>query len=238
MAEYKPSTSWPHRMMSFQCRQADLNRLVMNYLVTEGYQEAAKRFMTEASVAPGPHMNTIGDRLRIQDAVRVGQVKYAMDLATRIYPRLFETDNYVFFHMQQLRLIEMIRDQKMEKALKFAQSKAAGFSKVDPRHFHEVERTMGLLAFDRPEYSPYGELMYYSYRQKVAGEINAAMLRCQEMEDGKDKDEPMEPRMMFLIKLILWAQAKLDREGCTDFHKIDLGHGDFEEEFRRSFQGF
>jgi len=34
MAEYRPSTSWPHRMMSFQCRQADLNRLVMNYLVT------------------------------------------------------------------------------------------------------------------------------------------------------------------------------------------------------------
>ncbi|EDW49407.1 GM16180 [Drosophila sechellia] len=217
MTEYKPSTSWPHRMMSFQCRQADLNRLVMNYLVTEGYQEAAKRFMTEASVKPGPHMDTIGDRLRIQDAVRVGQVKYAMDLATRIYPRLFETDNYVFFHMQQLRLIEMIRDQKMEKAI--------------------MERTMGLLTFDRPEYSPYGELMYYSYRQKVAGEINAAMLRCHE-DEGKSKEEPMEPRMMFLIKLILWAQAKLDREGFTDFHKLDLGHADFEEEFRRSFQGF
>ncbi|EDW48284.1 glucose-induced degradation protein 8 homolog [Drosophila sechellia] len=237
MTEYRPSTSWPHRMMSFQCRQADLNRLVMNYLVTEGYQEAAKRFMTEASVKPGPHMDTIGDRLRIQDAVRVGQVKYAMDLATRIYPRLFETDNYVFFHMQQLRLIEMIRDQKMEKALKFAQSKAGVFSKVDPRHYHEVERTMGLLTFDRPEYSPYGELMYYSYRQKVAGEINAAMLRCHE-DEGKSKEEPMEPRMMFLIKLILWAQAKLDREGFTDFHKLDLGHADFEEEFRRSFQGF
>ncbi|XP_016994613.2 glucose-induced degradation protein 8 homolog [Drosophila takahashii] len=238
MAEYKPNTSWPHRMMSFQCRQADLNRLVMNYLVTEGYQEAAKRFMAEAAVKPGPHMNTIGDRQRIQDAVRVGQVKYAMDLATRLYPRLFETDNYVFFHMQQLRLIEMIRDQKVEKALKFAQSKSSGFSKVDPRHFHEVERTMGLLAFDRPEYSPYGDLMYYSYRQKVAGQINAAMVRCQDAENKVQEDEPMEPRMMFLIKLILWAQNKLDREGYTDFHKINFDHGDFEEEFRRSFQGF
>ncbi|KAI8039760.1 hypothetical protein M5D96_007182 [Drosophila gunungcola] len=208
MAEFKPSNLWPHRMTSFQCRQADLNRLVMDYLVTEGYQEAAKRFMTEASVKPGPHMDTIGDRLRIQDAVRVGQ----------------------------LRLIEMIRDQKMEKALKFAQSKAAGFVNVDPRHFHEVERTMGLLAFDRPEYSPYGELMYYSYRQKVANEVNAAMLRCEDA-NNKVKEAPMEPRMMFLIKLILWAQAKLELEGC-DFHKVDLGHGDFEEEFRRSFQGF
>ncbi|XP_017049702.1 glucose-induced degradation protein 8 homolog [Drosophila ficusphila] len=237
MAGNKPSTSWPHRMMSFQCRQADLNRLVMNYLVTEGYQEAAKRFMTEAAIKPSPNMDTIGDRMRIQDAIRVGQVRYAMDLATRIYPRLFETDNYVFFHMQQLRLIEMIRDQKMEKALKFAQSKTAGFSKVDPRHFHEVERTMGLLAFERPEFSPYGELMCYSYRKKVAGEVNAAMLRCQESE-SKSQEESMEPRMIFLIKLILWAQAKLEREGCTDFQKLDFGHGDFEEEFRQSFQGF
>ncbi|XP_020798881.1 glucose-induced degradation protein 8 homolog isoform X1 [Drosophila serrata] len=238
MAEFKPPTSWPHRMASFQCRQMDLNRLVMNYLVSEGYQEAAKRFMAEANVEPGPHMDTIVDRMRIQEAVRVGQVKYAMDLASRIYPCIFETENYVYFHMQQLRLIEMIRDQKATKALNFAQSPSSGFAQVDPERKKEVERTMGLLAFDRPENSPFGELMLYSYRQKVAGEINSAMLRChQTASRGKDHG-PMEPRMIFLIKLILWAQAKLEKEGCTDFQKLDLQHADFEEEFRRNFQGW
>ncbi|XP_070135082.1 glucose-induced degradation protein 8 homolog [Drosophila bipectinata] len=192
MADYKPATSWPHRMSSFQCRQADLNRLVMNYLVTEGYQDSAKSFISEAY----PMM----DRFKIKDAMRLGQVQYAMDLATRLYPRLFETDNYIYFHMQQLRLIELIREENINKALGY----------VKGNHIHRV--------------------------QKVAGKAN--LTRTTRDALNKESHGAMEPRMMFLIKLILWAQAKLERNGGTDYQKLDLGHGDFEEEFRRSFQGF
>ncbi|EDV36765.1 uncharacterized protein Dana_GF13121 [Drosophila ananassae] len=197
MADFKPPSSWPHRMISFQCRQADLNRLVMNYLVTEGYQDAAKRFMTDAH----PMM----DRFKIRDAMRVGQVQYAMDLASRLYPRLFETDNYIYFHMQQLRLIELVREEDINKALGYVKAAAQNI------------RT---------------GTMYYDRVQKVT----------RTTRDARNRESAMEPRMMFLIKLILWAQAKLERErakgGCTDYQKLDLGHGDFEEEFRRSFQGF
>lgn len=150
------------------------------------------------------------DRFKIKDAMRMGQVQYAIDLATRLYPRLFETDNYIYFHMQQLRLIELIREENINKALGYVRG---GCSKIVPQNIRGT--------------------MYYDRVQKISSRTT---------RDALNKECPMEPRMMFLIKLILWAQAKLERErervdGCTDFHKLDLGHGDFEEEFRRSFQG-
>lgn len=145
------------------------------------------------------------DRFKIRDAMRVGQVQYAMDLASRLYPRLFETDNYIYFHMQQLRLIELVREEDINKALGYVKAAAQNI------------RT---------------GTMYYDRVQKVT----------RTTRDARNRESAMEPRMMFLIKLILWAQAKLERErakgGCTDYQKLDLGHGDFEEEFRRSFQGF
>ncbi|EDW32013.1 GL11425 [Drosophila persimilis] len=229
MAASNPNTLWAQRMSSFQIKQADLNRLVMNYLITEGYQEAAQRFKAESSLEPSSLGDSIDDRVRIRNAVRSGQVKYAMDLANRLYPQLFETNNYMYFHMQQLRLIELIREQKVEQALDFAQSKESGLSEVHSDNIREMQRALALLAFDKPEESPFGDLMKPAYRLQVAGELNNAILKY---EGG----EVVQPKMMFLIKLILWAQDRLEMEGISDYRRIDLETPDFEDEIKRAFQ--
>jgi len=50
---------WERKLAAVKVRKEDMNRLVMNFLVTEGYVEAAQIFQTEsgtqrASLPPTP----------------------------------------------------------------------------------------------------------------------------------------------------------------------------------------
>ena len=38
-----------------------------------------------------------------------------------IHPELLDNDRYLYFHLQQQQLIELIRDKQVEEALEFAQ---------------------------------------------------------------------------------------------------------------------
>lgn len=69
--------------------------------------------------------------------------------------------------LQQLHLIELIRDNKIEEALHFAQEQLSESGETDPAILHELERTMALLAFEDPTKSPFGDLLNQAHRQKV-----------------------------------------------------------------------
>lgn len=79
----------------------------------------------------------------------------------------------------------------------------------NPDILHELERTLALLAFERPEQSPFNDLLEQSHRQKVASELNAAILKQQENQ------EHTSPKIANLLKLILWAQAELDKKNIS-----------------------
>ena len=70
--------------------------------------------------------------------------------------------------MQQQQLIELIRESKVEDALKFASEQLAERGEESELVLEELERTLALLAFEDPEKSPYGDLLSYSHRQKVS----------------------------------------------------------------------
>jgi hypothetical protein len=57
---------------------------------------------------------------------------------------------------------------------------------------------MALLAFDTRK-SPVGELLDFSQRQKVASELNAAILtsQCQEKD----------PKLPSMLKMLVWGQV-------------------------------
>ncbi|EDW10351.1 glucose-induced degradation protein 8 homolog [Drosophila mojavensis] len=200
MAGSSPRTGWPHRMKSFQSKQADINWLIMKYLVAEGYLDVAQGFEAVARLeSETTQMDPVEYQKRIKDAVRTAQVQYAIDMAKRLYPKLFESENYMYFHMQQLHLIELIRESNNYN------------SNASIKTELEVERTeKGSVEEKR--------------------ELDSALRRG-------GHTACMEPKMMFLVKLILWAQQKLDKDGtaikCEGF---DLEMDDFEFELKRAMQ--
>nr|CAG4652140.1 EOG090X0CTI [Triops cancriformis] len=196
---------WLERLSGIHLHRNDMNRLIMNYLVTEGFKEAAERFAVEAGIKAPMDLETMEDRIKIRDAIQNGQVQEATALVNKLHPELLDSDRYLFFHLQQQQMIELIRAKNVEAALHFAQEHLSEIGGENPAILAELERTLALLAFDEPEKSPFGDLLHTSHRQKVASELNAAILRAEHQECTS-------PKLVSLLKLILWAQDELDHK--------------------------
>eukprot|EP00775_Hariotina_reticulata_P006104 gene6104-6342_t len=196
------SEAWEAKLAAVKVAKEDMNRLVMNFLVTEGYVEAARMLEQESGTAPGVELSSITDRMEIRQAVQSGQVEEAIDKVNDLNPEILEEQHSLYFHLQQQRLIELIRQNKTEEALAFAQEYLAPHGEENDAFLEELERTVALLAFADAKASPVGELMDVAQRQKTASELNAAILSSQ----GQER----EPRLLLLLKMMLWAQQQLD----------------------------
>ncbi|ELT94445.1 hypothetical protein CAPTEDRAFT_153259 [Capitella teleta] len=213
---------WLDRLHSLHITRADMNRLIMNYLVTEGFKEAAEKFRTESGVEPLVDLDTLDERIKIREAIQQGNIQEAISLVNDIHPELLDNNRYLFFHLQQQHLIELIRHQQVEQALEFAQSHLAEHGEESQDILLELERVMALLAFENPETSPFGELLHPSQRQKVASELNAAILEIENREQT--------PKLARLLKLLMWSQEELDAKKVRYPKMTDLAKGTLEEQ--------
>ncbi|CAN8003905.1 unnamed protein product [Ixodes hexagonus] len=192
---------WLQRLEGVHIQRADMNRLIMNYLVTEGFKEAAEKFKLESGVTSPVDLDSLDERIRIRDCIQQGRVLEAVALLNDIRPELLDNDRYLLFHLQQQHLIELIREGRTEEALAYAQDHLSERGEENPQVLSELERTLALLAFEEPQTSPFGDLLHPSHRQKVASEVNAALL--------EDQHSPR-PQLAVLLRLLLWAQDQLD----------------------------
>ncbi|KXZ45335.1 hypothetical protein GPECTOR_56g432 [Gonium pectorale] len=194
--------TWDSKLAGVKVPKEDMNRLIMNFLVTEGYVEAARTFEKESGTPPGVNLDAITDRMEVRRALQGGDVDTAIERVNDLDPEILESQPQLYFHLQQQRLIELIRGGSVESALDFAQECLAPLAEENAEFLEELERTVALLAFEDSKASPVGDLMDVAQRQKTASELNAAILASQAQE--------REPRLPLLLKMLLWAQAQLD----------------------------
>ncbi|XP_023015704.2 GID complex subunit 8 homolog protein Houki [Leptinotarsa decemlineata] len=202
--------------------QSDMNKLIMNYLVTEGFQEAAEKFQQESGIVPSVDLRSLDDRTRIRDAIMTGKIQEATALINQLHPEMLDNDRHLYFHLQQLHLIELIRNNRIEEALAFAQSHLSEAGEDNPSVLSELERTVALLAFEEPLTCPFGDLLAPSHRQKVVSEVNAAILKMEHQETTTSK-------ISTLLKLILWAQEKLTKKNYKYPKMTNLATATIEE---------
>ncbi|GMN50871.1 hypothetical protein TIFTF001_020019 [Ficus carica] len=173
---------WEKKLNDVKIRKEDMNKLVMNFLVTEGYVEAAEKFRMESGTEPDIDIATITDRMAVKKAVQCGNVEDAIEKVNDLNPEILDTNPQLFFHLQQQRLIELIRNGKVEEALEFAQEELAPRGEENQSFLEELEKTVALLAFEDVSNCPVGELLDISQRLKTASEVNAAILTSQSHE--------------------------------------------------------
>ncbi|CAI5477357.1 unnamed protein product [Closterium sp. Yama58-4] len=228
---------WEARMDAAAVRAEDMNKLVMNYLVTEGYVDAARKFEIESGTNPGADLGAVAERMAVKQAVQqighqigrgpgggggahgseaggaAGDVEDAIDRVNDLNPEILDTGAGVFFRLQQQRLIELIRAGRVDEALEFAQEELAPRGEENAAYLEELERTVALLAFEDPATSAPAtltELLDVSQRDKAAAELNAAILASQ----GHEKD----PKLPSVLRMLLWLQGQLD--GRVSYPKV------------------
>lgn len=177
----------------------------------------AKKFAAQAKLLSGAQM----DSEEYRNAVKAGQLEYAMEMASRLYRRLFACDNYMYFHMQQLHLMELILERKS------AQGKAKDQKEQEVKEQEEqLQGACGPIEEDSDTGEKQGE------KAEEKDPLVKSILKCKHIPS-------MDPRMVFLVKLILWAQGKLDNnEGCDDYQRrLQIeGFEDFELDLMRALQ--
>ncbi|KAF5398376.1 Glucose-induced degradation protein 8 [Paragonimus heterotremus] len=178
----------------------EINRLILEYLVVEGYKDAAEKFSRETGICePLTEMRVSGeslvDRMWIREAVLRRQIEEVIDTVNRLWPELFDKNPFIYFQLRQLQMLELIRNRRLEDALIFAQSyladPVAKRLSEHPQLLNEMQNTMALLAFDDPAQSIYGQLLGPQHAELVAGALNRAILRHIEASgddiDGSDE---------------------------------------------------
>lgn len=94
---------------------SDLNRLIMDYLVIEGYKVSAEEFSQEAGLPPPVDFESIEGRMNIREALQRGDVEDAITRVNDLNPEVcfcsrlafaFPGEMIIFFsmhHAQPLR---------------------------------------------------------------------------------------------------------------------------------------
>ncbi|KAK5118183.1 hypothetical protein LTR85_008163 [Meristemomyces frigidus] len=199
---------------------SDINWVIMDYLVSEGYPGAAEKFAQETNL-PSPVDNaSIRDRVRVRSAIHSGNVKEAIQMLNEIDPDILDTDGLLHFHLLQLQLIEIIRNilakpggnpaaQDFLPAIEFATTQLSPCAPTDPAYQQSLERTMALMIFPPEKMGPeFKELLDVRLREKVAGDVNRAIL--------ESRGERSEAKIRQLIRARAWA------EGEARSAKVDL----------------
>lgn len=76
---------------------------------SEGFKEAAEKFQEESGIEPEVDLSSLDNRILIREAVQSGNIEQSISLVNQLHPELLDNDRYLYFHLQQLHLIELIR---------------------------------------------------------------------------------------------------------------------------------
>ena len=71
---------------------SDLNRLIMDYLVIQGYKSAAEEFSQEAGLSPPVDFESIESRMNIREALQRGDVEDAITRVNDLNPEVSIVD--------------------------------------------------------------------------------------------------------------------------------------------------
>ncbi len=129
------------------------------------------------------------------------------------FDKILDKNPKLYFKLQLQRLIELIRQGKIDEALNFAQEELAPISEKNKEFLEDIEKTMSLLAFESVENSPLKDLLDDSQRQKTASEVNAAILESQSQEKSLfSRQFPLycihifvDPKLPNLLNILEWA---------------------------------
>lgn len=200
---------------------SELNLLVMDFFEVEGYYDAAEKFAQECSNLSGQlsddTVTSMRQRAQIRSCITDGNIDRSIQLINEYNPAVLDHNQRLFFALQQQKLVELIRCERLEEALEFAQEDLAPLAEENPEFLEQLERTMALLAFDLKANEAVVEVLNPLNRQRVAHQVNEALLEA----SGREK----ESRLVSVLKLLAWGQTKLQER--LNFPVIrDFAHPD------------
>ena len=101
----------------------------MDFFESEGYYEAADKFCQECASLPTELDDKSREFMRRRSEIRCcianGDIDRSIMLINEYNPGILDKNQPLFFALLQQKLVEMIRNERLEEALLFAQEEVA-----------------------------------------------------------------------------------------------------------------
>ncbi|KAH8928485.1 lish motif-containing protein [Atractiella rhizophila] len=207
---------WEEKLSMVNVSKSDLNQLIMDYLIIEGYPKAAKNFAREAKMDSPVDIEGIERRVDIQKAARAGKIEDAMKMCNDLSTEILDQNPTLYFHLRLQQIIEQIRTRDILNSLTFARTYLAPLGESNPSFLPQLELAMSLLAFPTHTSLPpqLQQLLSPAQRLQTALELNKAILEWQRY--GK------ETKLPHLIRLASWGENLLEERLIT-FPRLEVG---------------
>jgi hypothetical protein len=132
---------WNEEINKLRVNRQDMNKIVLNYLIIEGYRDAVEKFIKETGVEGKLNNEIIFNiyiilhfsaeydkdllekRMKIRNLIISGKIDEAINDINDINSEILENNPSIHFQLQKQKLIEIIKKNKIEEALSFAQNK-------------------------------------------------------------------------------------------------------------------
>ncbi|KAL0675079.1 hypothetical protein Bca4012_003060 [Brassica carinata] len=199
---------WEEEMNTAQIVKPYMDRIVLDYLVTEGKLEAAHIFMEESLIRLVDERIT--QRVAIVEAIKAGDLNFAKEELSAFKPEILRN-----FHLLKQQFIQLIREERHNDAFDFAQLHLKPFHE-DMAFLKQVEEVMSLLVFENISTCPVKDFLGESQWLKTASEVNAAILSS----FGKG------PKLQRLLKKLTLNQKQLDERAYEYPRMSDMSTGE------------
>jgi hypothetical protein len=123
---------WNEEINKLRVNRQDMNKLVLNYLIVEGYKDAVEKFIKETGIS-GMYIlfiyiaeydsELLEKRMKVRGLIISGKIDDAINDINDINSEILENNPAIHFELQKQKLIEIIKQNKIEEALLFAQNK-------------------------------------------------------------------------------------------------------------------
>lgn len=203
---------WNKELNTKKVNKEQMNQIVANYLFIQGYNIPLKKFINEAKIKFDFDEKLLNKRFLIRKLITENKIEQAIIEIDSINKNILEENKTLLFVLLRQKLLNYIKENKLQEALKFAKDTLLPLTEGNSFLFKELENIMCLLAYDNLDEAPEKELLTDKFLEKIASKANLVILNY------LSGNKPVNLTLELLIKLMIYVQNQLKQE--IDFPQI------------------
>mmetsp|Transcript_36045 Transcript_36045/g.32423 ORF Transcript_36045/g.32423 Transcript_36045/m.32423 type:complete len:120 (+) Transcript_36045:71-430(+) len=105
-----PKKDWVEKLNQVKLAKKDLNSLIMNFFLIEGYRDAAENFKKESGTdISNMDLTFMQERLDIRSMIHDGKIDKAMEKVNELNSKILEDNSDLHFTLMLQKLIELVK---------------------------------------------------------------------------------------------------------------------------------
>ena len=197
---------WQKELNLQKMNKDKMNKIIANYLFIQGYCQPLKKFVSEAKIQFDFDEKLLNQRFLIRQLITTNQIEKAIQEINSINKNILIENKVINFVLQRQILFNYIKENKLQEALNFAKDILLPLSEGDEFLYKELEKAMGVLAYENINDSPEKELMTDKFLEKVASKMNLVILNY------LSGNKIINLNLDLLLKLTIYVQQELKKE--------------------------